>query len=516
MANKELRRNLLQKFKEALVSVLPVTIIILIVGLSVDAMPGLNFASLAVGAVLLIIGMFLYTIGSDVAVEPIGGYIGSKTTETGKVWAILLVCFIVGVIVTVAEPDLNVLASQISSIPKMVLIIVVGVGVGLFMLIAVLRIVLKIPLNILLIVSYAIVFLLAGLVSKFVGDEYVPLAFDSGGVTTGPITVPFILTLCVGVSAVAGNGSKGSEDNSFGMVGVCSIGPVIAVLALGLIYKSKPVAEAATIMSYETFGDVLMSYITAFPTYLKEVGIALAPIAVFFLVYDLVLLHLPFKRMLRIFTGLLYTYLGLTIFLTSANVGFMSAGAALGSKLASINPWLVVPVGAVVGAAIVLAEPAVHVLNRQVEEITGGVISSKTMLVVLSSSMAVAVGLAMVRVASGISIWWFLAPGYAIALILSFFVPKLFTAIAFDSGGVASGPMTATFLLPFAMGGVSALGGNILTDAFGTVAFVAMTPLIALQIFGMIYKIKSEKKNAVATKEHARLLAEEGNIIELM
>lgn len=506
----------MQKLKEALVSVLPVTIIVLVVGLAVDAMPGLNFASLAVGAVLLIIGMFLYTIGSDVAIEPIGGYIGSKTTETGKVWAILLVCFIVGVIVTVAEPDLNVLASQISSIPSMVLIVVVGVGVGLFMLIAVLRIIFKVPLNILLVVCYGIVFLLAALVSVFVGEEYIPLAFDSGGVTTGPITVPFILTLCVGVSAVAGNGAKDSEDNSFGMVGICSIGPVIAVLALGLIYRATPEAEASQMIVYNNFGEVIMSYINALPTYFKEVGIALAPIAIFFVIFDAVLLHLPLKRMVRILMGLLYTYFGLTIFLTSANVGFMSAGAALGYKLASINPWLVVPIGAVVGAAIVLAEPAVHVLNRQVEDITGGVISSKTMLIVLSSSMAVAVGLAMVRVASGISIWWFLVPGYAIALGLSFFVPKLFTAIAFDSGGVASGPMTATFLLPFAMGGVSALGGNILTDAFGTVAFVAMTPLIALQIFGMVYKIKSEKKNAVATKEHAKLLAEEGNIIELM
>ena len=507
-------KSILMKWFEAFNAVIPITAISIILSLSFKAMTTMNLATMLVGAVFLITGMVLYNFGTDIAIQPAGSYIGGKISSYGKIWLVILVCFIVGIIVTVAEPDLSVLAGQIATIPKFVLIVVVGLGVGIFMIIAVLRIAFKIPLHILLIISYGLVFAMAIIVHFVVGEQFIPLAFDSGGVTTGPMTVPFILMLCVGVSAVAG-GDK-SDESSFGMVGICSIGPILAVLILGLIYRSNVDTTPTVIPVVNTFKDVIMLYLTSLPTYLKDVAIALAPILVFFIIFDLVALKLPMKPFVRILIGFASSYIGLTLFLTGANIGYVQAGESIGSALAGASKWIIVPIGAVIGACIVLAEPAVHVLNKQVESITGGIIKSKVMLVVLSSAIAFAIALAMIRVITGISIWWFIVPGYAIALGLSFFVPKMFTAIAFDSGGVASGPMTATFLLPFAIGSSVAIGGNVITDAFGTVAMVAMTPLIALQILGLIYKIKSEKKYAVASAEFQAMLATEGNIIELM
>lgn len=502
-------KNFALKMKEALVAVLPITALVIILNFSLGGMPTLNLASFLVGAVFLVVGMALYTLGSSIFMEPAGEHIGTKVTATRKVWFILLVAFVVGVVVTVAEPDLTVLATQIGSIPNMVLIVSVGVGVGVFMVIAVLRILLKVRLNALLIALYAVVFVLAA----FVSEGYVPLSFDSGGVTTGPITVPFILALGVGISGAIG-GSHSQED-SFGMVGICSVGPIIAVLILGLVYKTDAQAEAATLSAFSDFGDVMMTYLRSLPTYLEEVGIALAPIFVVFLIFQFTMLKLPGKSLLRMIIGAVYTYVGLTLFLTGVNVGFMQAGSYIGGAVAGVSRWLVIPIGALVGSLIVLAEPAVHVLNRQVEQITGGAISRKNMLVVLVISMAVAVALIMIRVATGISIWWIIVPVYVIALGMSFFVPKIFTAIAFDSGGVASGPMTATFLLPFAMGATAELGGSIINDAFGTVAFVAMTPLVAIQIMGLVYKVKKTVSARTAAEHYRELLAREGEIIEL-
>ena len=502
-------RNFALKPKEAAVAVIPITALVLILNFALGGMPTLNLASFLVGAVFLIIGMALYTLGSSIFMEPAGEHIGAKVTATRKVWFILLVALVVGVVVTVAEPDLTVLATQIGSIPNIVLISAVGAGVGVFMVIAVLRVLLKIRLNALLIALYAVVFVLAA----FVSEGYVPLSFDSGGVTTGPITVPFILALGVGISGAVG-GSHSQED-SFGMVGICSIGPILAVLILGLVYKTDAQAEVNALTAFADFGDVMIAYLKAIPVYLEEVGIALAPIFGVFLIFQFTLLRLPAKSVLRMVVGAVYTYIGLTLFLAGVNVGFMPAGSFIGGEVAGVSRWLVIPIGALIGSLIVLAEPAVHVLNRQVEQITGGAISRKNMLVVFVISMAVAVALSMVRVATGLSIWWIIVPVYVISLALSFFVPKIFTAIAFDSGGVASGPMTATFLLPFAMGATAEIGGSIINDAFGTVAFVAMTPLAAIQIMGLVYKVKKTVAARVAAEQYRALLAREGDIVEL-
>ena len=496
-----------KKIKESVFSVLPITVIILILNFATSPMSAYNTISFVIGAVLLIIGIALYSLGVDTAIEPMGEHIGSKISHSKKPWLILLCVFIIGIIVTIAEPDLSVLASQVS-IDTWTLIITISVGVGLFMLLAVLRMMLKINLNIVLIALYAVLFILV------IFSEYniIPLAFDSGGVTTGPITVPFIMTIGVGISTVL-TGSK-SQENSFGTIGICSIGPIIAVLILSLINNAESSASIPVLNEYSNIGDVFLTYLKAFPIYLKEVGIALAPICLFFVVLQIFVIKLPLKRLLKLGIGVLYTYFGLSIFLLGVNVGFMATGTYIGGELAKINPYLIIPIGVVVGASIVLAEPAIHVLTKQVETVTGGTITRKTMFIVLIISMSIAVGLSMLRVVTGINILYIIVPGYLIALVLTFFVPKIFTGIAFDSGGVASGPMTATFLLPFSIGACQAIGGNVLSDAFGTVSMVALTPLITLQVLGLIYRIKVDRSKQAVLAQYQELISHEGEIIE--
>ena len=468
---------------------LPITAIVLILGFTVITVPNNMLMLFLVGVIFLIVGMVLFNMGTDISVMPMGERIGGKITKSRKLPLILIVGVLIGAMITVAEPDLQVLAEQVPSFPNVAIIGAVAVGVGIFLAIALLRILLQIKLSYLLLGFYLIVFVLAAFTSR----DFLPVAFDAGGVTTGPITVPFIMALGMGVAAVRGD--KNARDDSFGLVALCSIGPIMAVLILSHFYDTSAAAATLDPMTATTFGEVLKLFGEALPHYCLEVGVALLPIALFFAFFQIFWIKLRKRQVLRIWIGMLYLYLGLVIFLTGANIGFMPMGEYLGSEMASLNNrWILVPIGAVVGFFIVAAEPAVHVLNKQVEEISSGTISKRAMQIGLSIGIAVSVGVAMFRVLTGISIWYFLIPGYLLALLLSFVVPKLFTAIAFDSGGVASGPMTATFLLPLAKGACQSVGGNILTDAFGMVAMVAMTPLITIQVLGLFYVLKTKKQ----------------------
>ncbi len=509
-------RNLLVKVRESLTSVLPISIIVLILNFTVAPMPAGTVALFVGGAVLLILGMGLFTLGADMSMMPMGESIGSQLTKSRKLLLLVGVSFLIGVIITIAEPDLQVLAEQVASVPSMTLILAVALGVGLFLVLALLRIVFQVQLAKLLIIFYIALFVLAAFVPK----DFLAMSFDSGGVTTGPMTVPFILALGIGVAAV--RGGKSSRDDSFGLVALCSIGPVMAVMLLGMLFGSSGAQSAAhETVNISGFGELLAAFSAGFPRYLKEVGIALLPIVAFFVIFQLVYLKLPRSQILRISVGLLYTYLGLALFMTGVNVGFMPVGNYMGQMIGGLEySWILVPLGALMGFFVVMAEPAVHVLNEQVEEITVGAISKRSMLISLSVGVAASVGLSMLRVLTGISIWWFILPGYALALVLTFFVPKVFTAIAFDSGGVASGPMTATFLLPFAMGACASVGGNILTDAFGLVAMVAMTPLVTIQLLGLVYKLKLRSAEGAEALELGEELAAavretEDDIIEM-
>ena len=475
-----INRHLMEKIRESMASVLPITAIVFLLSITIAPLDPGTLVLFLFGAILLVGGMGLFTLGVDMSMIPMGEGVGSTLSKSRHLIIPLTVYFLLGVLTTMAEPDLQVLSKQVPAINSTVLIITVAVGVGLFLVAATVRIRRGVPLRRMLLVLYFAVFALAAAAP----GNFIPVSFDSGGVTTGPITVPFIMSLGLGIASTRSD--KNSASDSFGLISLCSIGPILCVLLLGIIYKPQEAASHLSVIpSIPTTAQAAQYFIQSFPTYLREVAMALLPVAGLFLVFQLLTRRFKRGQLIRIVTGLLYTYLGLVLFLCGVNVGFMPAGQLIGATIANGVKWLLVPIGMLIGYYIVKAEPAVSVLTKQVEEISNGSISQRAMGLAMSIGVCVSVGLAMIRVLTGLNIFWLLIPGYAISLGLTFLVPSIFTGIAFDSGGVASGPMTATFLLPFAQGACHALGGNMMTDAFGIVAMVAMTPLVTIQVMGL-------------------------------
>ncbi len=473
-------RILWKKIQEALISVLPVSLIVCLLNFTpLLHLSGTEITVFLICTLFLILGIALFNLGADLAMSPMGEHVGAGLTKANKLLLLLLACFAMGVLITVAEPDLSVLASQVSNVINgTLLIFTVGIGVGIFLLISVLKIVFRIHLSSLLLFFYFVMFAVASLLILSGRTDFLALSFDSGGVTTGPITVPFLMALGVGIASTVGG--KNMEENSFGMIALCSIGPILAVLVLG-IFANGSLTYALPDYSIESqLGSALPNTIFAM---LEEVALALGMIVIFFLILQILILRLPRKKMYQIAIGILYTFFGLVIFLSAVTIGFMPIGFKLGSQLAQ-KPFLLILFGFVIGAVVVLAEPAVHVLNKQVEEVTDRAVSRRAMMIALCAGVGISIGLSMLRIYLGFNILYYLIPGYFLSLGLSFFVPGLYTAIAFDSGGVASGPLTSSFILPFAIGACAQMGGNIMTDAFGIVAMVAMTPLITIQTLG--------------------------------
>ena len=476
-------KELLVKIKEALISALPITAIVYIMSLT----PWFNFSateliSFSIGAVMLILGIGLFNLGADLAMTPMGSTVGSGLSKQRKLSLLLSVCFVLGMLITIAEPDLQVLATQVGAVMNgTVLVYAVGFGVGAFLVFAILRIVFRRPLGNILTLFYMLLFAMALMLVVQGNESLLPLAFDSGGVTTGPITVPFIMALGVGVSSILGD--RKSQENSFGLVALCSIGPVLAVLVLGIFSRND---LTYAVPDYTMSSDILGSFLHSLSHTAKEVATALGMIVVFFTICQLTFLRLPRKRLLRIAIGVFFTYVGLVIFLTGVNVGFMPIGYKMGFELAKLNKNVLVFLGLIMGILVVLAEPAIHVLNQQVEDVTGGAITRRSMITGLCVGVGSAIALSVVRIIFDFSLVYYVIPGYFISLGLSLFVPRVYTAIAFDSGGVASGPMTSGFILPFATGVCVSIQGEgaVLRDAFGVVALVAMAPLITIQLLG--------------------------------
>lgn len=505
--------QLLAKIKEALISVLPVTLIVIILNFT----PLVNFSDkeiivFLICAFLLIIGIGLFNLGADLAMTPMGEQVGHGLTKSKNLLLLLSVCFILGLLITIAEPDLTVLATQVKEIiESTTLIMFVGIGVAIFLILAILKIIFNKQLSMLLMFFYMLLFALTAFVVINGNEELLALAFDSGGVTTGPITVPFIMSLGVGIASIIGG--RNSKENSFGLIAMCSVGPILAVTLLGVFVKEDLHYQ---IPDYSISNDVLGSFFNTLTHTAKEVAIALSLIVLFFLVVNAIFLKLSKKKLIQIGFGIIFTYLGLVLFLTSVNVGFMPIGYKMGTELGNKNELFVIIIGFILGLVVVLAEPAVHVLNKQVEDITDGNVSKKSMLIALSIGVGISICLSMIRIVYDFSILYYLVPGYFISLGLSFFVPRMYTAIAFDSGGVASGPLTSTFILPFAVGVCIAIQGEskVLTDAFGIVAMVAMTPLITIQLLGFRSIISRKMKEKIALK---RILDEDDDqIIEFM
>ena len=481
------------KLMESLKSVLPIALIVLFLSFTIVPLSPSSMLLFIIGVVFLVIGMSLFTSGAEMSMQTLGTKIGSSIASSGKIWLIAFISFIIGVIVTISEPDLQILATQVGGVDNYILILTVSVGVGIFLMIALLRILLKINLNAILIVFYVIAIAL----SFFLPEGFRTLAFDSGGVTTGPMTVPFIMSIGAGVCAARANPSA-SRDDSFGITALCSIGPIIAVLVLGIVMKLEGGSPELETIVIETTREGIWVYCTEFVHYAGEVGMALLPIVVFTALFQLITRAFSKVQIIRILIGVVYTFIGLAIFLTGANVGFISTGHAIGKALATIgNGYILIPIAMLLGYFIVKAEPSVYVLNRLVENMTAGAISGKTTGLGLSIGVAAALGLSALRIVADIPMMYILVPGYIIALALCFFVPKIFVGIAFDSGGVASGTMMSAFVLPLTISACEALGGDVMTDAFGCVAFVAMAPIISIQFFGLLYNIKAKRRSRI-------------------
>ncbi len=489
----------MKKLSEALVSVFPVTAMVFLLNLTpIVNFSGTEMTVFLISSAFLILGIGLFNLGADIAMTPMGEHIGAGLAKSKMISLLLAVCFAMGVLITVAEPDLSVLAGQVKDvIPPTLLIVTVGVGVGIFLVLSVLKIIFRRPLSSLLIFFYMLLFAITSLVIINGNNDFLALAFDSGGVTTGPITVPFIMALGVGIAATLGGKNVG--ENSFGLIAMCSIGPILAVMALGIFAGNDLTYQIPNYSVEANLGTELFKTLLSVA---EEVTVAIGLVVLFFIVLQIFCLKLPKKKLLTIAVGIFYTILGLVIFLTAVTVGFMPIGYKMGTELATSNSAFVIIFGFIIGMVVVLAEPAVHVLNRQVEEVTSGTVSKRSMMLALSIGVGVSIGLSMIRIVFDFSILYYMIPGYFIALGLSFFVPGLYSAIAFDSGGVASGPLTSTFILPFAVGVCATLQGadKIMTDAFGIVAMVAMTPLITIQALGFRAILSKRVREKIAMK----------------
>lgn len=481
--------KLKEKIMESLAAVLPITGIVLVLSILMVPLNTGAMMMFMVGAVMLIVGMGMFQLGAEMSMSPLGEGIGTQVSRSKNLITIAVIAFALGTIITIAEPDLQVLAEQIPSIPNKTTIWTVALGVGIFLALAVIRIVKKIDLSTLLMILYGVLLVL----SFFVPKNFLAVAFDSGGVTTGPITVPFIMAVGVGLSSIRSD--KNASSDSFGLVALSSVGPILAVVVLGFFYDTNDSAyTSSAITEVDTMQEVFVAFAKELPHYAFEVLVSVLPILGVFVIFQLIGRKATRRIILKSLVGFAYTYFGLVLFLCGVNVGFAPVGTMLGNGLATTSfKWLLVPIGMLIGYFIVKAEPAIQILNAQVQSVTNGAISAKSMNRCLSIGVAVSVGLAMLRVITGIGIQFIIIPGYIIALVMSKFVPKIFVGIAFDSGGVASGPMTSTFLLPLCIGACEGVAGNIMTDAFGVIALVALTPLIAIQLMGIQYKIKTAK-----------------------
>ena len=495
---KDLWRSLHEKLKESLVSVVPVSLMVFL--LAITPWVDISRHELLVfgaAALLLIIGISLFNLGADMAMTPMGQYIGEGLTKSRKLGILLSICFLMGLLITIAEPDLSVLAGQVGAVMNgTLLILTVGVGVGFFLLLAVLKIVFHSDLTEILMFCYMVLFSIAAVLIDSGKGSFLPLSFDSGGVTTGPITVPFIMALGVGIALTVGG--RNASENSFGLIALCSVGPIAAVLLLSLTAQGDlvfavPDYSMDTVLD-QGFGGLLGMFAL-------EVGKSLVLVVLFFFILQFTILKLPSTKIIQILFGIVYTFLGLVLFLAAVAMGFMPVGFKIGTQLAAFNPVILIVFAFILGMVVVLAEPAVHVLNNQVAEITGGEVSKRQMMTALSVGVGVSIGLSVIRVYYGFSLLYYLIPGYLLSLGLSFFVPKLYTAIAFDSGGVASGPLTSSFILPLVVGACSTLQGEtaVLDFAFGVVAMVAMTPLITIQTLGFrsVLKVRSRDNAAI-------------------
>ncbi len=492
------------KVKEVFFSLLPVVLIVTLLNFTLTPLPDGYLTKFLLGSLFIIIGMPLFLLGIDIGVEPLGTHLSRFFIKSNRPFLLLAGVMLIGFLISIAEPDLQILGQQVDNvtkgqITKNELVVIVSMGIGLLLSLGIFRILKKIALPVFLTVIYLVIFIL----SLFSEPDFLAIAFDASGVTTGSITVPFMLAIAAGVSSITRSRDH-QETDSFGVLGIASAGAILAVLVQGLLSGTDSLQGTLPVSPHGEQG-VFVEFLRYIPVMAKETLLALLPILTIFLVLNFLWIKLPGNKMKTILQGLLYTLTGLTLFLTGANAGFMEVSSLVGYQLASLGkPWLLILIGMIFGAATIPAEPSVHILTEQIESETAGSIKSKMVMISLALGVAAAVGLSILRLlVPALQLWHLILPGMVIALGLSYFIPRVFVGIAFDSGGVASGTMTATFILPFAQGAAEFVPtANVVLDGFGVIAIVAITPLISVQILGLIYKFLSRPKSKHQVKDH--------------
>ena len=504
--------TIIEKVKEAFFSVIPIALLVLLMSFTICPLPNDIFLAFIVGTCMLIIGLGLFSLGAEMSMTRMGTHIGSTLTKSRNIPIIAIISLIVGVLITISEPDLHVLASYTGE-QKLLFVLAVALGLGIFLVIAVMRIVFNVKIKHLLSIGYGLVILLA-IIIYAVDPKFLAIAFDAGGVTTGAMSVPFVMSIGAGIAAISSQ--NGEDDSSFGLMAICSIGPILAILLFGLFGGLDDLSYTAhKLPQFDDSQGMFLSFIEKTPSIIKDVLMGLVPIIIFFFVYQFFTTRITKEERTHIGIGAGYTFIGMVLFLVGVNVGFMPVGSYLGSTLAMGNmEFIVVPVGMVIGFCMTYAEPAVGVLEKQVENATAGTIPKKILPLMMAIGVSLAAGLSMLRALTGISIMPMLIVGYIAAVTLTFYCPPIFTSIAFDAGGVASGVMAATFLLPLSIGISTAMGGasdTIMLDAFGTIALVAMTPTISIQILGIVFKAKQ-----TAAKARSVAIVNDTEVIELV
>lgn len=497
----------LKKLKNSFFAVLPIAAVVFVLQIAkISVFSTKELVIFGISAVLVMIGMCLFNIGAESSMQEMGELVGSTVTKKQSIVFLVIVFFLFGLFITVAEPDLAVLAEQTGGgrASKLILTIGIGVGVGIFLVIGALRILFQKSLKVWLLGFYGMMFALCCLVDY----ASIPLSLDSGGVTTGPITVPFILAVGIGIaSSRAGNKS---DADSFGLVAFSSIGPILVVLIMSLfmknIVKSYDISSINCSFDDKNILALFLSNLTGFDGALFKVALSTLPILLFFIIYELIFIKLPWRKLYGLLIGILILYVGLVLFLAAVETGFLPIGQKLGMKLGEGKTQIFVLVGASLGLAAAFAEPAVHILTHQVETVSEGAVSKTAVLLTIAIGNAVAIGLSMLRVKLGFSLLWIIVPGYVLSFFLSFIVPDIYSAIAFDAGGVVSGPMNSTFILPFAIGACYAISGPeiagsaIMTNAFGTIGVVALMPVLMIQILGLTGTLRIARERRVARK----------------
>ncbi|WP_200805363.1 DUF1538 domain-containing protein [Carnobacterium iners] len=487
--------RLTEKFKEVLLAVLPIVVIVFILHLTIAPLEINLLIKFLLGALCIVAGLAIFLLGTDIGIIPIGSKLGKGVAKSNKIWVVVIAGLALGFFISIAEPDLHILGNQIAEVTGGVIsstsiLLNVSLGVALMVTIGLLRIVFNFPLYKLLTGIYLVIFIL----SLFTSNEFLSIAFDASGATTGALTVPFMLALALGISSLKKAG-KTSKEDSFGLVGIASSGAIMAVMLMNIFGGEKNIQGALDVNANGTT-SILQSFLTTIPTISKEIFLALFPILAIFMGYQWFFLKLSKKKLAKILKGVVYVFIGLVLFLVGVNAGFMEVGSVIGYTLASLDSTVyLLLISFVLGLVTILAEPAVYVLTHQIEDVTQGYVKRKIILLALSLGVGLAVLLSMIRILiPGLLLWHMLLPGYILAIGLMYVIPKMFVGMAFDAGGVASGPMTATFILAFVQGAAEAIeGADVLMDGFGMIAMVAMMPIITLQLVGLIFKFKSGK-----------------------